>query len=332
MNNYVLIQDLGPGVEFKMIKHEANCQLNVGNFSFSQKRRVCPECNSTRIVKDYSRGEITCDDCGLVISDNFIETTEKGLSSRELNEGRPSESPFHHDMGLSTIISHENKDINGRDLKPEKISEIIRLRKWDKRARVSSSRDRNLIIALNEITRIGASLDIPKNVIKSASFIYRKSLTKNLVLGRSIECMCRACLYIACRQAKHPKCLDEMIFSSDYLEKKEISKAYRLILRELNIKASLMGPCDYLPKISTALALPSNVTITTNKILKSCIEAGLTSGRNPLGLCAAAIYLASQMENHQIKQKDIALASNVTDMTLRKRYRELVEKLQIQIN
>ena len=34
---------------------------------------VCPECGSTHLTRDYERGELVCEKCGLVLDDNFIE-------------------------------------------------------------------------------------------------------------------------------------------------------------------------------------------------------------------------------------------------------------------
>jgi len=33
----------------------------------------CPECGSTHLIKDYSRAELVCEDCGLVIDEAFID-------------------------------------------------------------------------------------------------------------------------------------------------------------------------------------------------------------------------------------------------------------------
>ncbi|MEC9354184.1 MAG: TFIIB-type zinc ribbon-containing protein, partial [Candidatus Thermoplasmatota archaeon] len=35
---------------------------------------TCPECKSEHLVRDYTRGEMTCSGCGLVIDDNFIDS------------------------------------------------------------------------------------------------------------------------------------------------------------------------------------------------------------------------------------------------------------------
>ena len=33
----------------------------------------CPECGSMHLVRDYDRGELVCEDCGLVLDDQFID-------------------------------------------------------------------------------------------------------------------------------------------------------------------------------------------------------------------------------------------------------------------
>ena len=33
----------------------------------------CPECGGRSLTRDETRGEVTCDDCGLVLEDNVID-------------------------------------------------------------------------------------------------------------------------------------------------------------------------------------------------------------------------------------------------------------------
>ena len=38
----------------------------------------CPECGSRSLTRDETRGEVVCDDCGLVLEDNVIDQGENG--------------------------------------------------------------------------------------------------------------------------------------------------------------------------------------------------------------------------------------------------------------
>ena len=39
----------------------------------TEEIEVCPECGSHHLVRDYERGELLCEDCGLVLDDQFID-------------------------------------------------------------------------------------------------------------------------------------------------------------------------------------------------------------------------------------------------------------------
>jgi transcription initiation factor TFIIB len=64
-----------------------------------------------------------------------------------------------------------------------------------------------------------------------------------------------------------------------------------------------------------------------NKILVTARKIGLTCGRGPRGLVAAASYIASVLVGERRTQREIAETAKVTEVTIRNRYKELVEKL-----
>ncbi len=53
------------------------------------------------------------------------------------------------------------------------------------------------------------------------------------------------------------------------------------------------------------------------------------SGKGPNGIAAAALYISSLMENDRKSQKDIAEVAGITEVTLRNRYKELSENLNL---
>ena len=49
----------------------------------------CPECGSRSLTRDETRGEVVCDDCGLVLEDNVIDQEQNGeysLQNKEIKE------------------------------------------------------------------------------------------------------------------------------------------------------------------------------------------------------------------------------------------------------
>ena len=299
----------------------------------TQEPTACPECGSTSVVEDTTRGERVCGGCGLVLSDHRIDTGAewRAFSSEESDARSRVGAPLRytvHDKGLSTVIDWRDRDTSGRKLTPTRRSEIYRLRKWQIRSRVHSSMDRNLAQAMSELERLSSQLGIPKQIRELAALLYRKSILQKLVRGRSIEAMVAATLYAACRIRLKPRPLDEVADTSR-VDKKKLGQCYRLLLRSLEIKIPLSNPIDYISRFASELSLSSPVQLRTVEILNQSRDMGLTIGRDPLGLAAAAIYVASIMMDERRTQREIAEVARVTEVTVRNRYKEIVRVLGI---
>ena len=70
----------------------------------------------------------------------------------------------------------------------------------------------------------------------------------------------------------------------------------------------------------------------SKKIIKRAEQRGLTSGRGPTGVCAASIYAASILCKERRTQRKIAKISQVTEVTIRNRFSELIENLNLGIS
>lgn len=295
----------------------------------------CPECGSTHVVKDYDRGELICEECGLVLDENLIDQgpewrafdSEQG--EKRARTGAPMTYTI-HDKGLSTEIGWKNKDSYGKSIPTRNRAQLYRLRKWQRRIRVSNATERNLAFALGELDRMASAIGLPRNVRETAAMIYRKAVNKNLIRGRSIEGVVAASLYAACRQCNVPRTLDE-IASAARVGRKEIGRTYRFMTRELDLKLMPTSPQDYIPRFCSELKLGGNVQIKAMEILKLADQYELTSGRGPTGVAAAAIYIASILCNERRTQREVAEVAGVTEVTIRNRYKELTEKLGIDI-
>ncbi|MHA1264477.1 MAG: transcription initiation factor IIB [Candidatus Helarchaeota archaeon] len=296
---------------------------------------VCIECGSVRLIKDYERAEIICMDCGLVLHERLVDDGPEWRAfdmeqmDKRARVGAPSTYTI-HDKGLSTMIDWRNKDIFGNNLTPKKRAQIYRLRKWQRRIRVSDAKERNLAVALSELDRIASHLSLPRNVREVAAMIYRRAVDRRLIRGRSIEGVCAAALYASCRQGRIPRTLEE-IAAIAKVNKKEIGRSYRYIARKLNISIPPTDPVDYISRFISDLQLSGTVQQKSVEILRRAINSGLTSGRGPMGLAAASIYIASLLLNERRTQREIAETAKVTEVTVRNRYKELIDKLQIEI-
>tara|TARA_Y100001963_G_C6741470_1_gene429213 strand:+ start:423 stop:1364 length:942 start_codon:yes stop_codon:yes gene_type:complete len=295
----------------------------------------CNECDSRNLERDEARGELICNDCGLVLENNEIDmgqewrvfTPEQGDSLART--GAPS-TYLLHDKGLSTTIDWMNRDYSGKRISSSKRSQYHRMRKWQQRARTKNSFDRNLSQALPEIARISENLGFAKGLVEEASLVYRKSLEKNLARGRSIDALVAASIYLVCNRNKLGRTLDE-VCSATRVGRKELTKCYKIVKQSLGVRMEVNHPRDFVPSFISKLGLPSEVQSLTLDILAKAEQRELTYGRSPTGVAAAAIYIAANIAGRSRTQREIADVSSVTEVTIRNRYKELAKALDIKV-
>jgi len=288
----------------------------------------CPEC-SGQLASDTEHGETVCVDCGLVVEEDEIDRGPewRAFDSSEKDEksrvGAPTTNMM-HDKGLSTNIGWQDKDAYGKSLSSRQREKMQRLRTCNERFRTRDSKERNLKQALGEIDRMASALGLPDNVRETASVIYRRALDEDLLPGRSIEGVSTSSLYAAARQAGTPRSLDE-IAAVSRVEKDEIARTYRYVVRELKLEIQPADPESYVPRFASDLGLSDEAERRARSLLNTAKEQGLHSGKSPVGLAAAAVYAASLLVNEKVTQSEVSDVANISEVTIRNRYHELLE-------
>ena len=291
--------------------------------------KKCPECGSINLFWNKDRGEIICRDCGLVIEDKMIDFTQewREFDTDSHEKRRRAGAPMTYtqfDQGLGTDIGRK-ADLSALGAKNR--NKFFRLRKWQ--YRISTAIERNLKLALAELKRVASYLKLPGSVEEEAARVYTLAVQKGLVRGRSMESVVAGALYAACRRHEVPRTLDELSEASG-IEKKEIGRTYRFVTRELGITILPSNPADYIARFSSALKLSAETQSNAIEILESAQKAELTSGRGPTGIAAAALYVSALLHGEKRTQREVADVAGVTEVTIRNRYKELLDKLKLE--
>jgi transcription initiation factor TFIIB len=276
-----------------------------------------------------------CGDCGLVLYEQMMDKgpewrafTQEEKASRS-RVGVPTSYSV-HDKGLSTAISQVDRDAFGRKLPLSTRLQMWRLRKWQIRSRVHSSIDRNLAQAMAELDRLSDKVYVPPPIKEKAAVTYRKALDKGLVRGRSIAAIAAAALYAACRGSGTPRTLRE-IAEASLVDKKDVARCYRLLLRELEVHMPIADPLTYVSKIAERTGISGKTQGIAIQILREARKRRAAAGKDPMGLAAAALYIACLKNNEKKTQKDIAEAAGVTEVTVRNRYKTLKKQLNLEL-
>ena len=293
----------------------------------------CQRCNKGAMLTDSNTGEMFCSKCGFVATDRVEQEGPEWRSfSKEEGDGRTRTgtptSLAMHDMGLATIINPVNKDATGKPLSASMKSTIERLRTWDNRSQVHEPVDRNFRQAFSELDRLKTKLALSDAVIEKTAYIYRKALDKGLVRGRSISALMASALYAACRDTETPRNLKDVEQAAN-IKRKDIARCYRLLIKELDLKMPVTDSIQCVARIASRIGIAEKTKRYAVNVLKQAQENEVSAGKDPMGLAAAALYLSCVKNGENKTQKDIAEAANVTEVTIRNRYKGLKDSLNL---
>jgi len=291
----------------------------------------CPECSSRRIIADSTRGERSCKDCGLVLADREIDVGPDWRSFDESDDkshvGLPT-SVLYQDKGLTTDIGWQNTDYLGKAITGKKRAQYHRMRKWQRRAKISGTKERNLKAALLEIDRVCGLLGLPKTVREEASMYYRRAIMEDLIRGRSIEAMSAASVYLANQKMGTARSIDDVVTKTK-IKRKTLTRAYKTLKASLRVRIAPVDPSVYVGRYVSLLGLDSEVERTCLDLLSRAAARELTHGKTPTGIAASALYVSCRLCNQTRTQREIAEISGVTEVTIRNRYKELCRDLGV---
>ncbi|MGA7043444.1 MAG: transcription initiation factor IIB, partial [Nitrososphaeraceae archaeon] len=260
------------------------------------------------VITDPDCGEIICSNCGMVLSDKIQESSrpEKrtfNSSDRDNRDrtGIPT-SLARHDMGLATTIANTDRDASGHKIDATMRSTMNRLRVWHFRTQAYTPTDKNLLQAFNELDLLKDKLSLPDASVQKAAYIYRKVQEKGLGRRRPIHTVLAAVIYIACREMEIPRTIKDISTNSN-IKPNEISRLYRLLVFELDIRIPLVDPMKCITMISNKVNVSEKIKHHAMNIMNDDItKSQISAGKNPLGLAASILYLSCLINNSSINQ------------------------------
>jgi transcription initiation factor TFIIB len=140
-------------------------------------------------------------------------------------------------------------------------------------------------------------------------------------------------LYVACREFEIPRTLREISLVNN--EKyRETSRVYRQIVLHLDKQVPRINLFRYLEKVGKKAKLDEKNIRDALKLMKKVKDAGLSAGKEPMGIVGAVIYLSLPKSNENIRKRTItqaviADAAEVSEVTIRNVYKEIEKKLSL---
>ena len=328
-----------PGVEKMSASFDSGSERSQKETNVSSERRVleghtrpCEECAAVDWSLDTTRGEVTCNSCGLVVEENVpdpgAEWTQRDRGEDRSRVGAPMTYTL-ADRGLNTTI--DVRDLNTGAASRHGISNQSR-REWrrrriiDERSKTRKSRERNLVKA-NQFIRDRSQL--PVAMQEEVARLYRRLSDKGYVTGRSIAGVAAACTYLVAREENVPRQIPD-IAEQFSIEEKELSRLIRQVSRMLNMH-SISSPDQYIDPFMSKLELAPSMRSQVQH-LWSVIKPheDVWQGKKPMGVAAALIYKACSESGSPRTQSEICSIANVSEVTLRGLLR-LIEGLLVKL-
>ena len=302
----------------------------------------CSACESS-LIDDTVNGEIICSGCGIVVAEQMEDYGPEVKSTRledkmKLARATGQTTYSQHDLGIATEISLGTKDFSGKTINSDIASQMNNLRKWQKRVRVSSSRDRRLSNVLGKILEVSQNCSLPKNVVETASKIYRSLDGKDIqVKGKSVLSISAAVIYLACKQCAVIRSLEEIIQGTTTMKEakaktKLASRYYRTLVMELGtVTAPVLTMDKYISKIANMTNTDTRVERLALEIAEKTKNRSITDGKAPNGIAAAYLYVSSILLGQSILQRDVSSVSGVTEVTIRNRCKEILSNSKLKL-
>src|ERR671919_2748875 len=292
----------------------------------------CPTCNNSNptTITDPESGEIICSNCGIVVLDrmeDYVHEERRAYSMEEVysrsRTGAPASLAF-HDKGLCTIIGKANIDASGKAFDIASLQKIEKLRRLNSWINMQKSSEKSLRRAFQRLDTLKDKLGLPEPIVEKSAYIFRKIQERHLVRGRTIDGMLSAAVYTACREMGAAITLKDIAAASN-LTYKDISRNYRVLVFELDIKIPVIDPMKCISRLSNKLGIKEKTKKQAMNIMSEVVKREMTSGKIPMGLAASVLYLSCQITGEGISQAKIAEASSTTEVTIRNRFKDLVQ-------
>ena len=285
----------------------------------------CIECNSRDITTDYDRGEIFCQDCGLVLDDEMLEETSHG---REKAGDRTSERT-HERQKVSYVLGAKvgNRMVDG-SFDRSKLGN--KLRRYDQRS--ISTVQKTQIKGISACKMLASNLDASDDIKEQCAYTYKKLWKDHIFRGQSLEVRAAAILYWVYKSNGMNRKIHEII-QHNGAHPRQVTKLVRKIashfrkpwlLSERNMAGDIEKYCSLMQMEQRAIAETQKLAIPIEQMGEAlCLSMNT-------GFIAAIIYMGIRCRNYSYRtQRDISDACGITEVTLRNNFKEICKYMKI---
>ncbi|KAJ2806634.1 transcription initiation factor IIB [Coemansia guatemalensis] len=286
------------------------------NFSV---KLICRNCRDPvpNIVEDFSAGDYVCGHCGLVLGDRIIDTRSEWRTFADSEGDDPSRvgdagNPFLDEDQLDTMIARGGS--NGAGL-ARALNRV--------QAQTNSQRREHMLLgAYKTISTLCDSYAIPKTIKDIAKQLFKKVSDEHLHRGKNHDATIAVCIFLACRQGQAPRTFKE-ICALTRVSLKEVTRTLKVIKSKLDTDTGMTLSNDLIERFCSNLKLDYETRRIARILSENVRKVGDTTGKSPLSVASACIYMATLLIGRERSPKAIAAISGVSELTIKYTYKIL---------
>jgi len=284
----------------------------------------CSKCGENTIITEYlgegEKGEEYCNNkkCGAVVKKQLIDSATDETKTN--GSGGRTGPPENIMLQGGTMIAKGNTDAKGQKIKGKAAASASKSRRLDEQ---SKSKGRKTINKGNdEITRLCDELKINDDIKYRGAVIFRKFFDQKMLAGRDTLVFAASCVYAACRESGQNRTIKDFMKHCN-CERKQFMKFFRLIKETEDLKTKNMSPKEFIVPITSRTDYPIS-PIIERLAMDVVDQLNEKAGKDPVGLAAAALSYVCRLKNRKYPTlRNIALAANVNEVTVRNRIKDI---------
>ena len=313
-----------------------NLEYNEKNIEIENKG-ICPNCKKNdNIIDDYENGNMTCNECGVVISSKMDDNPEWRLYTNDDSKNDTARcngltSYFFPQSSLSTTISGTGRN------------KIKILQNWNS----MPYKERSLYVDFKEIQekcklgnimkRIEDDTKILWKKIKDSTHLNGKNKGKIIIIrGKNKRRLIAGTLIIACEKNIYPINYKEIsdLFKITLTDVTMGRKIVINILKNIKMEYNLVpNTADkYIIRFCKSLHLKKEDIDLGLRIATNINRLNIASIHTAISIAAGSILLLADILDFKITKKIIAHKLAVSDVTISKAYKKVEKYREILVN
>jgi len=292
----------------------------------STTENICSECRSSNLVED--QGSLICCSCGM-INETILD---QGPEWRQFNnDEQHGESTVRCGCPSNYFFP---KSLQGTLITGSVRNRLRMRQKWN----TMVYRERSLNKVFEMIAQICQENHIPKMIVDSAKFFYKKINDSQIIIrGKNRLSIIAACLYKACEINKNPLSMGE-IAQMFGLSRKKITrgnKQFEKIMRELTNEIinyyddEINMVEDYLHRFFRQISMRRSIRIgpddlrLTVQIARNSYRLKLVADHNVQSIAAGTMLIMLHYRQRHYDKREMAQIFGVSDTTMGKIFHKL---------